>query len=74
MKPAQSPPIRRPVAIRIDPRRCVHCGLCVDLVGEPLDAPDRIPVSSAALDAMAACPSGAIVWCDDEEIAVRASR
>lgn len=52
----------RPDAIYIDLNACVMCGLCEDLLPGALAAPHRIGVSTAALDAMATCPTGAIRW------------
>lgn len=54
----------RPTAMRIDPDRCTHGGGCRLLAPEIEDA-ERIPLTPATLDAMAACPSGALGWADD---------
>ncbi len=51
--------------MRVDLARCVRCELCDALLPGVLAGPERIPVSAAALEAMAACPTGAIVWCED---------
>jgi ferredoxin len=58
-------PLHRPIAMRVDATQCVHCELCDALLPGVLVGPERIPVSPAALAAMAACPTGAIVWCED---------
>lgn len=52
----------RPNAIYIDLGTCVVCGLCEDLLPGALRAHHHLNVSTAALDAMAACPTGAIRW------------
>lgn len=52
----------RPQFLRIDPVRCIACATCETFVPGMLDASAPIPVSAAALDAMAACPTGAIRW------------
>jgi ferredoxin len=57
----------RPETMRVDAARCIHCHLCHDIAPTIREAPHRIPVSAATLDAMAACPTGAIVWCDEVE-------
>ncbi len=51
--------------MRVDFTQCVRCELCDALLPGVLLSPDRIPVSPAALEAMAVCPTGAIVWCED---------
>ena len=58
-------PLRRPTAMRVDPASCVRCELCDALLPGVLVGPERIRVSAAALEAMATCPTGAIVWCED---------
>jgi ferredoxin len=62
---------RRPDAMRIEFARCIHCELCFDIAPVIRDAPERIGVSAATLDAMAACPTGAIVWCEEPRIEPR---
>lgn len=59
-------PLDRPSAMRVDPASCVRCELCDALLPGVLVGPERIPVSPSALEAMAVCPIGAIVWCEDE--------
>lgn len=50
--------------MRLDVARCIHCDLCAVIAPVILVDPTRIPVTAATLEAMAACPTGAIVWCD----------
>lgn len=57
----RSTEIHRPAAMRIDPRRCRRSGLC-RLIAPGLRDATRIPVDADALEAMAACPSGALAW------------
>ena len=59
-------PLDRPVAMRVDIARCVRCELCDALLPGVLLGPERIAVSPAAIEAMVVCPTGAIVWCEDE--------
>jgi ferredoxin len=58
-------PLHRPTAMRVDRAHCVSCELCDALLPGVLEGPERIPVSPAAIEAMAVCPSGAIVWCEE---------
>lgn len=58
--------LERPVAMRIDLETCIDCGACDDLMPGGRERPDRIAVSPATLEAMAACPIGAIVWLEGE--------
>ena len=48
--------------MRIEEARCTECGACVDLAPVIETDRQRIPISPATLDAMAECPSGALVW------------
>lgn len=57
----------RPATMRIDFMRCTRCGLCKELA--PLFFNDSsfatggaIAVQPKSLQAMAQCPTGAIVW------------
>jgi ferredoxin len=54
--------------MRIEATACIHCDLCGVLLPECLTDPERIPVSPAALEAMATCPTGAIVWFEEEPL------
>lgn len=46
--------------------RCIHCELCYDVAPVIRGNEARIPVTHDTLEAMAACPTGAIVWCEEE--------
>lgn len=59
-------PLRRPVAMRVDLDSCIACGDCDDLVATARERPQRIAVTTASLEAMAACPVGAIVWLEGD--------
>ncbi len=54
--------MNRPTALHIDEDTCVACGSCFDLVPELRTPGAEVAVSDAALDAMAACPTGSIRW------------
>jgi ferredoxin len=60
------PRLRRPPAMRVDTAACVRCGLCDAILPGVLAHPERIATSPAALEAMAACPTGAIVWLESD--------
>lgn len=51
--------------MRVDRARCIDCGLCYSIAPIICENPNRIPVTGDTLEAMAACPGGAIVWCED---------
>ena len=53
----------RPDFVRVEAARCLYCSLC-ELFVPGISAAAPVPVSREALEAMAACPSGAIVWCE----------
>jgi ferredoxin len=53
--------IHRPAAMRIDPRRCRRSGLC-RLIAPGLAEGTSVPMGPDTLEAMAACPSGALAW------------
>jgi ferredoxin len=63
----------RPNTIRIDKVRCIHCELCYLIAPIIHGNPDYIPVTSDTLEAMAACPTGAIIWREGEEVSGEAS-
>lgn len=63
----------RPNAMCIDKARCVHCELCYLIAPVIRDDPNHIPITSDTLEAMAACPGGAIVWCEGDEGSGKAS-
>lgn len=52
----------RPNAMYLDEERCNHCELCHLIAPVIRDNPQRIPITSATLEAMATCPSGTIQW------------
>lgn len=52
----------RPEYMRLDVAGCIECELCFEMAPEIALDPQLIPVSSATLAAMAACPCGALVW------------
>ena len=51
--------------MRIDRARCVHCELCYTVAPIIQNTPERIPITSETLEAMATCPVGALVWRED---------
>ncbi len=52
----------RPTEMTRDAEACLDCGMCEEIaVGTRWDAVG-VPVTAFTLDAMAACPVGAIVW------------
>lgn len=58
-------PLHRPTTMRVDTGCCVRCEICDALLPGVLVGREPIRVSPAALEAMAACPTGAIVWSQD---------
>jgi ferredoxin len=52
----------RPQTMHLEQELCIDCGLCYLIAPEIGDDPQRISVSGSTLEAMAACPTGAIVW------------
>ncbi len=57
----------RPEFMWLDPLSCVQCGLCEQFVPDISRHGQRLPVTGQSLDAMAACPVGAIRWLEREE-------
>jgi ferredoxin len=57
----RAPRILRPATMRIDRRRCRRSGLC-DLVAPGLRDGTAVRADPDTLEAMAACPSGALAW------------
>jgi len=55
------PQIHRPATMRIDPRRCRRSGLC-RVIAPGLRDGTSVPIDPDALEAMTACPSGALAW------------
>lgn len=58
-------PIRRPHEMRIDPLRCQRGDLCRLLAPEVGDG-RHVPVTPDTLAAMAACPTGALGWREED--------
>lgn len=58
--------IARPVAMTIDEGACIDCGACDELAPGIRGREGPVPVGEATLEAMAACPVGAIVWMEGE--------
>ncbi|HEX7021362.1 MAG TPA: ferredoxin [Trueperaceae bacterium] len=48
--------------MRIDELRCSRCGLCYLIAPVVEINAQHIPVTPDTLEAMAQCPTGAIVW------------
>jgi ferredoxin len=61
------PRLRRPVAMTLDPGACIACGMCGDLVPGLPERSGPIAITPATLEAMAACPVGAIHWLEGAE-------
>lgn len=57
--------MNRPTALHIDEALCIVCEECFELVPELRKHGAHVAASEVALDAMAACPTGAIRWVDD---------
>lgn len=58
--------IRRPEAMWIDMQTCICCGVCDELVPGILEDARHVPVTEGTLEAMAACPVGAIRWLEGD--------
>jgi len=57
----------RPEFMHVDPVDCIECGLCEQLAPGMWENPDQVPVTGRTLEAMSACPTGAIRWLEKEE-------
>jgi len=57
----------RPDFMHIDPVRCIGCGLCEDIAPGMWDNLQQVPVTGRTLEAMSACPTGAIRWLEKED-------
>lgn len=58
----------RPVAMNLEEARRIHCDLCYDIAPIIRGREARIPVTHGTLEAMAVCPTGAIVWCEEPDV------
>lgn len=58
----------RPESLRIEEVRCIRCELCFEIAPVIRQDSEYIPVTTATLEAMAACPTGAIVWREKKEV------
>jgi len=56
----------RPTAMRVDPEACIECGICEEIAPGIGAAPEHVPVTRQTLEAMAACPTGALRWSEGE--------
>lgn len=50
----------------LDVDRCIDCGACDDVAPGMLARPERIAIAHGTLEAMAACPVGALHWLEGE--------
>lgn len=57
----------RPDAMWVDPESCIECGICEEVAPGMRVEDDRIAVSAQTLEAMSACPTGAIRWLEGED-------
>ncbi len=51
----------------IDAEACIECGLCEELAPGIRGEAARVAVTARTLDAMSACPTGAIRWLEGKE-------
>ena len=60
--------LKRPSHVYVDLERCIGCEVCEEVSPGTLAAASRgpVPADENALDAMAACPTGAICWWEGE--------
>jgi len=60
---------RRPSRVYVDPALCIRCEICDEVAPGTLAAAAHgpMPADEAVLDAMAACPTGAIRWWEGDE-------
>lgn len=49
----------------IDRQRCIECGLCDVFAPGMFDRSELIPITETTLEAMGACPVGAILWAEE---------
>jgi len=57
----------RPDAMWIDAEACIECGLCEELAPGIRAEATSVAVTARTLDAMSACPTGAIRWLEGKE-------
>ena len=60
-------PSNRPSLVFVDPQRCIKCEVCEELAPGILAEERPLVAVESVLDAMAACPTGAIRWLEREE-------
>jgi len=61
-------PSTRPSLVFVDPQRCIRCEVCEELEPGILAEERPFLAAESVLDAMAACPTGAIRWFEREEV------
>jgi ferredoxin len=52
--------------MHVDPEVCIECGICEEVAPGIRETPGRVPVTRQTLEAMAACPTGALRWSEGE--------
>lgn len=57
----------RPETLWIDPFTCVECGICEEYLPASMLTGTTLPVTTETLEAMSACPTGAIRWLEGKE-------
>lgn len=57
----------RPSLVYVDEDRCIRCEVCEEYAPGMLAEERPIAADETVLDAMAACPTGAIRWLEREE-------
>lgn len=50
----------------VDPQTCIECGICEEVAPGIRTQPLRVAVTSENLEAMSACPTGAIRWLEGD--------
>lgn len=61
----------RPTEMDRNAEVCLDCGLCEDIARDVSWHTGGVPITPTTLDAMAACPVGAIVWREEENRGAR---
>lgn len=59
--------VTRPSHVYVDHKRCIRCDLCEEYAPGILSKDVPVAARESVLDAMAACPTGAIRWFEREE-------